>query len=42
LNGARKEGIEKENSRLRDVERVLKLYPIFYKKYKYIAHVDFI
>ena len=25
LNGARKEDIEKENSRLRDVERVLKL-----------------
>ena len=25
LNGARKEGMEKENSRLRDVERVLKL-----------------
>lgn len=25
LNGARKEGIKKENSRLRDVKRVLKL-----------------
>lgn len=25
LNGARKEGIQKENSRLRDVKRVLKL-----------------
>lgn len=25
LNGARKEGIQKENPRLRDVERVLKL-----------------
>ena len=36
LNGTRKEGIEKENSRLRDVERVLKLIT---KKFGTLNHV---
>lgn len=36
LNGTRKEGIEKENSRLRDIERVLKLLT---KKFGTLNHV---